>query len=164
MGNVKHSAEPPPSRTVSRGNCTNNTSVSFAPPPSPSMRSSGTDRALWSERNHRFKVDGTSLDDLIERHIPARLKNMDAVRAWDKRRATGQPVSVADANLLSGSVEEEEAIRLAIIRYRPQSDREAKLKLTYLAAYLIATRGTLATGETRLVPPVESGQPKTPIC
>ena len=104
-----------------------------------------------------------SLDDLIDRHIPAHLKKLDAVRAWDQRRATGQPVSVAYANLLSDVVEEEEDSRLAVLRYRPQSDREAKLKLTYLAAYLIATRGTLATRESRLVPPVERDKPKTPI-
>jgi hypothetical protein len=61
-------------------------------------------------------------------------------------------------------VEEEEASRLAILRYQPRSDREAKLKLTYLAAYLIATKGTLATGAALVVPPAERHHPKTPIC
>jgi hypothetical protein len=89
---------------------------------------------------------------------------MDAVRAWDQRRATGQPVSVAYANILSGVVEEEEASRLAIFRFSPQSDREAKLKLTYLAAFLIATRGTLTAGETPFVPQHESDRPQTPMC
>lgn len=153
MGNVKHLAELPASRFTSR--CTDAAA---------SIRPLGSDRPLWSERSHGFEVEDTSLDDLIDRHIPAHLKKLDAVRAWDQRRATGQPVSVAYENLLSDVLEEEEASRLAVLRYRPQSDREAKLKLTYLAAYLIATRGTLATRETRLVQPVESGRPKTPIC
>ena len=153
MGNVKHLAELPASRFASR--CTD----AGAP-----IRPLGSDRPLWSERSHGFEVEDTSLDDLIDRHIPAHLKKVAAVRAWDQRRATGQPVSVAYANLLSDLVEEEEASRLAVFRYRPQSDREAKLKLTYLAAYLIATRGTLATRGSRLVPPVERDKPKTPNC
>lgn len=153
MGNVKHLAELPASRLASR--CTD----AAAP-----IRPIGSDRPLWSERSEGFEVEDMSLDDLINRHIPAHLKKLDAVRAWDHRRETGQPVSLAYANLLSDVVEEEEASRLAVFRYRPQSDREAKLKLTYLAAYLIATRGTLATRETRLNPPVENCRPKTPIC
>lgn len=152
MGNVKHLAELPASRFASRS-----TDVS-AP-----IRPLGSDRPPWSERSHSLDVEDTSLDDLIDRHIPAHLKKLDAVRAWNQRRATGQPVSVAYANLLSDVVEEEEASRLAVLRYRPQSNREAKLKLTYLAAYLIATRGTLATRESSLVPPVERDKPKTPI-
>nr|WP_244654553.1 hypothetical protein [Rhizobium wenxiniae] len=150
---MKHLAELPASRFASRR--------TDAGTP---IRPLGSDRALWSEPSHSFKVEDTSLDHLIDRHIPAHLKKLDAVRAWDQRRATGQPVSVAYANLLSDVVEEEEASRLAVLRYRPQSDREAKLKLTYLAAYLIATRGTLATHEPLLIPPVERDKPKMPIC
>jgi hypothetical protein len=153
LGNVKHLGELPASRFASR--CTD----AGAP-----IRSLGSDCPLWSERSPGFEVEDTSLDDLIDRHIPAHLKKLDAVRAWDQRRAKGQPVTVAHANILSGVVEEEEASRLAVFRYRPRSDREAKLKLTYLAAYLIATRGTLATREPRLVPPVERDKSKTPIC
>ena len=39
------------------------------------------------------------------------------------------------------------ASRLAIINYKPKGDGEANLKLTYLAAYLIATKGTLSGKE-----------------
>jgi hypothetical protein len=39
------------------------------------------------------------------------------------------------------------ARRQAIINYKPKGDGEAKLKLTYLAAYLIATKGTLSAKE-----------------
>ena len=39
------------------------------------------------------------------------------------------------------------ARRLAIINYKPKGEGEAKLKLTYLAAYLIATKSTLSAEE-----------------
>jgi hypothetical protein len=39
------------------------------------------------------------------------------------------------------------ARRQAIINYKPKGDGEANLKLTYLAAYLIATKGTLSAKE-----------------
>lgn len=39
------------------------------------------------------------------------------------------------------------ARRLAIINYKPKGEGEANLKLTYLAAYLIATKGTLSAKE-----------------
>lgn len=39
------------------------------------------------------------------------------------------------------------ARRHAIINYKPKGDGEANLKLTYLAAYLIATKGTLSAKE-----------------
>lgn len=39
------------------------------------------------------------------------------------------------------------ARRLAIINYKPKGEGEANLKLTYLAAYLIATKSTLSAKE-----------------
>ncbi|KSV73563.1 hypothetical protein N183_24320 [Sinorhizobium sp. Sb3] len=47
-----------------------------------------------------------------------------------------------------GVARDEEAGWLAIVDYRPRGDRESKLKLTYMAAYLIASRGTLSAIET----------------
>jgi hypothetical protein len=46
---------------------------------------------------------------------------------------------------------EEEAARIRIVRYEPRDDREAKLKLTYIAAYLMATKRTLKTVEMAAV-------------
>lgn len=43
------------------------------------------------------------------------------------------------------------ARRMAILNYQPKDDGEAQLKLTYLAAYLIATRGTLTAQEMQSV-------------
>ncbi|WP_449099377.1 hypothetical protein [Rhizobium sp. 21-4511-3d] len=40
---------------------------------------------------------------------------------------------------------------MAILNYQPKDDGEAKLKLTYLAAYLIATRGTLTAQEMQSI-------------
>lgn len=43
------------------------------------------------------------------------------------------------------------ASRMAILNYQPKDDGEAQLKLTYLAAYLIATRGTLTAQEMQSI-------------
>nr|AFJ91574.1 hypothetical protein pHRC017_0541 [Sinorhizobium meliloti] len=42
---------------------------------------------------------------------------------------------------------EEEAARLRIVEHQPRNDRASKLKLTYMAAYLFATRGALKGDE-----------------
>lgn len=88
-----------------------------------------------------------SLSELIDRHIAAQLDMADAVRAWDERRAAGDVTNVTYANRLLSVARDEEAGWRAIIDYKPRGDREARLKLTYMAAYLIATRGTLNTEE-----------------
>ncbi|MEY9323474.1 hypothetical protein ABIA20_000508 [Sinorhizobium fredii] len=92
-----------------------------------------------------------SLGELMDRHIAAQLATADAVRAWDERRAAGEVTDVAYANRLLGVARDEEAGRLAIVNYRPRGDRESRLKLTYMAAYLIATRGTLNANEMNSV-------------
>ncbi|XOK15673.1 hypothetical protein ACI6PO_28165 (plasmid) [Agrobacterium tumefaciens] len=83
----------------------------------------------------------------MDRHITAQLATADAVRVWDERRAAGEATSVAYANALLSVAQDEEASRLAIVNYSPQDDRELRLKLTYMAAYLITTRGTLGANE-----------------
>ncbi|MCA1408529.1 hypothetical protein I6F26_30120 [Ensifer sp. IC3342] len=83
----------------------------------------------------------------MDRHIAAQLATVDAVRSWDERKAAGEVTNVAYANGLLGVARDEEAGWLAIVNYRSRSDRESRLKLTYMAAYLIATRGTLNTNE-----------------
>jgi len=88
-----------------------------------------------------------SLGELIDRHISAQLATADAVRAGDEQRAAGDVTNVTYANRLLGVARDEEAGWLAIVDYRPRGDRESRLKLTYMAAYLIATRGTLNANE-----------------
>ncbi|WP_354317237.1 hypothetical protein [Sinorhizobium fredii] len=83
----------------------------------------------------------------MDRHIAAQLATADAVRVGDERRAAGEVTNVTYANGLLGVARDEEAGWLAIVDYRPRGDREARLKLTYMAAYLIATRGTLNAKE-----------------
>lgn len=88
-----------------------------------------------------------SLGELIDRHIAAQLKTADAVRTWDERRAAGEVTNVTYANRMLGVARDEESGWLAIVNYKPRGDRETSLKLTYMAAYLIATRGTLKANE-----------------
>ncbi|WP_199773085.1 hypothetical protein [Ensifer adhaerens] len=83
----------------------------------------------------------------MDRHIAAQLATADAVRAWDERRAAGEVTNVTYANRLLAVARDEEAGWLAIVNYRPRGDRESRRKLTYMAAYLIATRGTLNANE-----------------
>ncbi|ULJ74493.1 hypothetical protein [Rhizobium gallicum] len=92
-----------------------------------------------------------SLGDLIDRHIAAQLATTDAVRAWDERRAAGEVTSVIYANWLLDVARAEEAGKRAIVNHRPRDDRESRLKLTYMAAYLIATGGTLHATEMNSV-------------
>jgi hypothetical protein len=84
-----------------------------------------------------------SLGELIDRHIAAQLATADTVRVWDERKAAGEVTNVTYANRLLGVARCEEAGWLAIVEYKPRGDQESRLKLTYMAAYLIATRGTL---------------------
>ncbi len=87
----------------------------------------------------------------MERHIAAQLAIIDAVREWDGRRTDGDISSVAYANALLDVAREEEAAKISIVQYEPRDDREAKLKLTYIAAYLMATKTTLKTVEMAAV-------------
>ncbi|MGR9398095.1 hypothetical protein ACU8OL_34785 (plasmid) [Rhizobium leguminosarum] len=83
----------------------------------------------------------------MERHIAAHLAAADAVRLWDQLRTVGEATSVANAKGLLDVARHEQARRLAIVDYLPRTNRESRQKLTYMAAYLIATRGTLAPHE-----------------
>ncbi|MEI2302226.1 hypothetical protein MKZ91_29630 [Ensifer sp. MJa1] len=100
-----------------------------------------------------------SLGELIDRHIAAQLATADAVRAWDERRAAGEVTNVTYANRLLGVARDEEAGWLAIVDYTPRGDRESRLKLTYMAAYLIATRGTLSAKEMNSALEAPRGRP-----
>lgn len=105
-----------------------------------------------------------SLAELIDRHIAAQLATADAVRALDERRAAGEVTNVTYANRLLGVARDEEAGWLAIVDYRPQGDRESRLKLTYMAAYLIATRGRLNAKEMNSALEVPRNRPGgTPV-
>ncbi|AFL50257.1 hypothetical protein USDA257_c16690 [Sinorhizobium fredii USDA 257] len=46
---------------------------------------------------------------------------------------------------------EKEEARLRIVQFVPGDNREARQKLTYLAAYLLATRGSLKVPEMEAV-------------
>ncbi|MBX4911674.1 hypothetical protein HJA82_30645 [Rhizobium bangladeshense] len=87
----------------------------------------------------------------MERHIAAHLAAADAIRFWDQRRIVGGAASVAKAKGLLDVARHEQAGRLAIVDYLPRTNRESRQKLTYMAAYLIATRGTLAPHEMNSV-------------
>ncbi|OAP35216.1 hypothetical protein AU381_26090 [Sinorhizobium glycinis] len=99
----------------------------------------------------------------MERHIAAQLATADAVRAWDERRAASEVTNVAYANRLLDVARDEEAGRLAIVNYRPRGDRESRLKLAYMAAYLIATRGTLNPNEMNSVLEAPCDRPSTSV-
>ncbi|MGG7539392.1 hypothetical protein [Rhizobium sp. 12,4] len=88
-----------------------------------------------------------SLGELMDRHIEAQMAASDAVRVFDERRTVGGVASVADVKGLLDVARDEEAGRLAIVNYLPRTNRESRQKLTYMAAYLMATRGTLAQHE-----------------
>ncbi|MFA1626909.1 hypothetical protein ACDY96_30495 [Rhizobium mongolense] len=92
-----------------------------------------------------------SLSELMDRHIAAQLAAADAVRAWDDRRRVGGDASIADAKGPLDVVRDEEAGRLAIVNYVPRTNRESRQKLTYMAAYLIATGGILNASEMNSV-------------
>ncbi|APG93088.1 hypothetical protein [Sinorhizobium americanum] len=92
-----------------------------------------------------------SLEAMMERHIAALSATSDAVREWDERRAAGGVSNVVYANALLEVTKGEEAARLRIVEHQPRDDRESKLKLTYMAAYLFATRGALKDEEMAAV-------------
>ncbi|MDX0519145.1 hypothetical protein BMJ34_08540 [Sinorhizobium medicae] len=104
-----------------------------------------------------------ALCDLMDQHIAALRATADAVRAWDERRAATEVTNVAYANGLLGVARDEEAGRLAIVNYRPRGDRESRLKLAYMAAYLIATRGTLNPTEMNAVLEAPRDRPSTSV-
>ncbi|QQF06294.1 hypothetical protein [Sinorhizobium meliloti] len=99
----------------------------------------------------------------MDQHIAAQLATADAVRAWDERRAASEVTNVAYANRLLDVARDEEAGRLAIVNYRPRGDRESRLKLAYMAAYLIATRGTLNVNEMNAVLEAPRDRPSTSV-
>lgn len=88
-----------------------------------------------------------SLDELMELHIAAQRATVEAVREWDARRAAEVVSSVVYANGLLRVARDEEAGRREIVNYRPRNDQESRMKLTYMAAYVIATRGSLSAEE-----------------
>lgn len=88
-----------------------------------------------------------SLDAMMERHIAALSATSHAVREWDERRAAGDVTNVVYANALLEVTKEEEAARLRIVHHQPCNDQQGWQKLTYLAAYLFATRGSLKPEE-----------------
>ncbi len=116
-----------------------------------SRGSSSLCTALSASASESTAKTAVSLGDLIDRHIAARLATAHAVRAWDQRTAAGKLTSVADPNGLLDVARDEEAARLAIVNYRPRGSRESRQKLIYLAAYLLATRGTLNANEMNSV-------------
>ncbi|MQU68384.1 hypothetical protein [Sinorhizobium meliloti] len=99
----------------------------------------------------------------MDQHIAAQLATADAVRACDERRAASEVTNVAYANRLLDVARDEEAGRLAIVNYRPRGDRESRLKLAYMAAYLIATRGTLNANEMNSVLEAPRDRPSTSV-
>ncbi|RVP43627.1 hypothetical protein [Sinorhizobium medicae] len=99
----------------------------------------------------------------MDQHIAAQLATADAVRAWDERRAASEVTNVAYANRLLDVARDEEAGRLAIVNYTPRGDRESRLKLAYMAAYLIATRGTLNANEMKSVLEAPRDRPSTSV-
>lgn len=113
--------------------------------------SSGLHTVLSASASQSTAETAVSFGDLIDRHIAARLATANAVRAWDQRKAAGEITSIAYPNRLLDVARDEEAARLAIVNYRPRDSRESRLKLTYLAAYLFATRGTLNANEMNSV-------------
>ncbi|YCI07037.1 hypothetical protein M1D34_31835 (plasmid) [Ensifer sp. D2-11] len=99
----------------------------------------------------------------MDQHIAALRVTADAARVWDKRSAATEVSNVAYANGLLDVARDEEAGRLAIVNYRPRDDRESRLKLAYIAAYLIATRGTLNPNEMNSVLEAPRDRPSTSV-
>ncbi|RVI63711.1 hypothetical protein CN189_15635 [Sinorhizobium meliloti] len=99
----------------------------------------------------------------MDQHIAALRATADAVRAWDERRAASHVTGAACPNGLLGLARDEEAGRLAVVNYRPRGDRESRLKLAYIAAYLIASRGTLNANEMNAVLGAPRDRPSTPV-
>lgn len=134
----------------------------ISPSPSAALSASAPDRKVGQKEEGGAET-AISLCELMERHIAAQLATADAVRAWDEPRAASKVTSVAYANRLLDVARDEEACRLAIINYRPRGDRESRLKLAYMAAYLIATRGTLQPSQMNAVLEDTRDRPSTSV-
>ena len=135
---------------------------SISPRPSTALSSSAPE-CEPGEKDESEAAPAVSLGELMDRHIAAQLATAEAVRAWDERRAASEVTNVAYANRLLGVARDEEAGRLAIVNYRPRGDRESRLKLAYMAAYLIATRGTLNANEMNSVLEAPRDRPSTSV-
>lgn len=135
---------------------------SISPRPSTALSASATEREAGQKEGSGAET-AVGLCDLMDRHIAAQLATADAVRAWDERRAASEVTNVAYANRLLDVARDEEAGRLAIVNYRPRGDRESRLKLAYMAAYLIATRGTLNANEMNAVLEAPRDRPSTSV-
>ncbi|THK35785.1 hypothetical protein EHS39_23370 [Ensifer sp. MPMI2T] len=79
--------------------------------------------------------------------IAALSATSEAVRECDERRAAVDITNVVYANALLEVTKEEEAARLRIVHHQPCNDEQRLQKLTYLAAYLFAMRGSLKPKE-----------------
>ncbi|CUX72379.1 MULTISPECIES: hypothetical protein [Agrobacterium] len=80
-----------------------------------------------------------NLSEMIEHHIAALRAIADAARRMNKGGVIG-------SDLITIS-RKEAATRLAIINYSPTCDEEENDKLTYMAAYIIATGKALTDPE-----------------
>ncbi|USJ28633.1 hypothetical protein [Ensifer adhaerens] len=85
--------------------------------------------------------------DLMERHIAAQRAVAHAVHFANFSGAAEEVPCVSYANRSLGAAREDDTARAAIVNYEPRDDREARLKLTYIAAYLMATRASLNAHE-----------------
>lgn len=133
---------------------------SISPRPSTALSASAT-QGEAGQKEESGAETAVALCDLMDQHIAALRAISDAVRAWDELRAASEVTNVAYANRLLGVVRDEEAGRLAIVNYRPRGDRESRLKLAYMAAYLIATRGTLNANEMNVLLEAPRDRPST---
>lgn len=135
---------------------------SISPCPSTALSASAPKREAGQKEESRAET-AVALCDLMDKHIAALRAAADAVGACDERRAAAKVTNVAYANRLLGLARDEEAGRLAIVNYRPRGDRESRLKLTYMAAYLIATRGTLNANEMNAILEAPRDRPSTSV-
>ena len=135
---------------------------SISPRTSTALSASAPEREAGQKEESGAQT-AVALCDLMDQHIAALRATADAVRAWDERRAATEVTNVAYANGLLGVARDEEGGRLAIVNYRPRGDRESRLKLAYMAAYLIATRGTLNPTEMNAVLEAPRDRPSTSV-
>lgn len=135
---------------------------SISPRPSTALSASAPEREAGQKEESGAET-AVALCDLMDQHIAALRATADAVRAWDERRAASHVTGAACPNGLLGLARDEEAGRLAVVNYRPRGDRESRLKLAYIAAYLIASRGTLNANEMNAVLGAPRDRPSTPV-
>lgn len=76
----------------------------------------------------------------MERHIAAQRTVADAVQVERSSGAAEGVSCMGYTNESLGAAHEEETARAAIVNYEPRDDRESRLKLTFIAAYLMAIR------------------------